>query len=314
MHLTRSIDLCQYNVVLPVHVQFQTGWTTFIAMKDTFDQCLYRPQVEVAREVLRARDLLIDLEKVALHPVFNEDWKIVSNLNIGIVEALKLKQPVLVALFIVRRLGEATASEKAGAIRSAHAQRKELKAIRVKGGFTELANRVIPPPTPRFGLGSATRVSPPPTMPAAVSKVVFFQRHRRLRQRIHGKGLRWRRRARQRRAGALRPHERVVPPGTRGVGWPRRSRGRQRSRPRDFPEAYPRGFDFHKPPPYDLAIERMFQVRQLGPCPPVLPQLRSHTRKGQLSVGVTPAVGPSVGIYVRRPDTRLLHRPRAQAR
>ena len=115
-------------MTMPVRAQFQTGWATFVAMKDAFDQCLYRPQVEVAREVLRARDLLIDLEKVALHPALKEEWKIVSELNVGLVEALKFKQPVLVALFIVRRLGEATASEKAGTIRTAHAQLKELKA------------------------------------------------------------------------------------------------------------------------------------------------------------------------------------------
>ena len=40
-------------------------------MKDAFDQCLYRPQVEVAREVLSAQDLLIDLKKVALHTALN---------------------------------------------------------------------------------------------------------------------------------------------------------------------------------------------------------------------------------------------------
>ena len=59
-------------MIMPVRAQFQTGWATFVAMKDGFDQCLYRPQGEVAREVarevLRARDLLIDLEKGALHP------------------------------------------------------------------------------------------------------------------------------------------------------------------------------------------------------------------------------------------------------
>ena len=108
-------------MTIPVRAQFQTGWASFVNMKEAFDQCLYRPQVEVAWEVLRARDLLIDLEKVALHPALKEEWKVVSDLNVGIVEALKLKQPVLVALFIARRLGEATISEKAGAIRTAHA-------------------------------------------------------------------------------------------------------------------------------------------------------------------------------------------------
>ena len=102
--------------------------------------------MEVAREVLQARDLLIDLEKGALHPALNEEWKIVSNLNVGIVEVLKLKKPVLVTFFIAQRLGEATASEKTGAICTAHAQLKELKAMRGKGGFAELANWVIPPP------------------------------------------------------------------------------------------------------------------------------------------------------------------------
>ena len=28
MHLTRSIDPCLYNMALPVHAQFQTGWAT----------------------------------------------------------------------------------------------------------------------------------------------------------------------------------------------------------------------------------------------------------------------------------------------
>ena len=99
-----------------------------------------------------------------------------SDLNVGVVEALKLKQPVLVALFIARRLGEATASEKAGAIRTAHAQLKELKAMGGKGGFAELANWVISPPRLRFGLGSTTRAPPtPPTTPAAVSEGGGFQ-------------------------------------------------------------------------------------------------------------------------------------------
>ena len=127
-------------MIMPVRAQFQTGWAIFIAMKDALAQCLYRPQVEVAREVLRARHLLIDLEKIALHPVLKEEWRVVSDVNVGRVEALKLKQPVLVALFIARRMREATASEKAGAIRTAHALLKELKAMRGKGGFAELAN------------------------------------------------------------------------------------------------------------------------------------------------------------------------------
>ena len=143
---------------MPVRAQFQTGWATFVAMKDGFDQCLYRPQGEVAREVLRARALLIDLEKVELHPALKEEWRVISDLNVGIVEALKLKQPNLVALFIARRLGEATASEKAGAIRTAHAQLKELKAMGGKGGFAELANWVIPLP----GHGSLWGAPPGP--------------------------------------------------------------------------------------------------------------------------------------------------------
>ena len=157
-------------MTMPVRAQFQIGWATFDAMKDAFDQCLYRPQVEVVREVFRARDLLIDLEKAALHPALKEKWRVVSDLNVGVVEALKLKQPVLVALFIARRLGEATASEKAGSIRTAHAQLEEFKAMGGKGGFAELANWVIPPPRPRFGLGSTTRASTPLTTPASVSE------------------------------------------------------------------------------------------------------------------------------------------------
>ena len=148
--LTRSIDPCLFNMALPVPARFQTGWATFVAMKDDFDQCLYRPQMEVAREALQARDLLIDLDKVDLHPALRGQWKVVSDLNVEIVEALKLKQPVLVALFIARRLGEATASEKIGAIRTAHAQLKELKTMGGKGGFAELANWAILPLRPRW--------------------------------------------------------------------------------------------------------------------------------------------------------------------
>ena len=99
---------------------------------------------------------------VALHPALNEKWKVVSDLNAGIVEALKLKQPVLVALFITRRLGEATASEKAGAIRTAHTQLKELKAMEGKGWVCGTRQPGHPPPRPRFGLGSTTRAGPSP--------------------------------------------------------------------------------------------------------------------------------------------------------
>ena len=156
-------------MTMPVRAHFQIGWVTFVAMKDAFDQCLYRPQVEVAREVLRARDILIDLEKVALHPAFKEEWR--SDLsNVGIVDALKLKQLVLVALFIARRLGEATSSEKAGAIRTTHAQLKKLKAMGRKGGFAELANWVTPPQaTVRSGEHHQGQPAPS-TAPAAVSE------------------------------------------------------------------------------------------------------------------------------------------------
>ena len=157
-------------MTIPVRAQFQTGWATFVAMKDAFDQCLYRPLPEVAREVLRARDLLIDLEKVALHPALKEEWRVVSDLNVGVVEALKLKQPVLVALPIARRLGEATASEKAGAIRTAHAQLKALKAMGGKGGFAELANWVIPRLATVRSRKHHQGQPTPPTTPAAVSE------------------------------------------------------------------------------------------------------------------------------------------------
>ena len=219
-------------MTMPVRAQFQTGWATFVAMKDAFDQCLYRPQVEVAREVIRARDLLIDLKKVALHPALKEEWRVVSDLNIRIVEALKLKQPVLVALFIARRLGEATSSEKAGAIRTAHAQLKELKAMKGKGGFAELANWVIPPP----GHGSVWVAPPGPAHTPHHASGGFGGGGRG----SNGAGdfsvLQWRGRAHQRWPGALRPHKRAVPPRTRGAGWPRRPRGRQRPRPHDLPE------------------------------------------------------------------------------
>ena len=164
---------------------------------------------------------------------------------------LKLKQPVLVALFTARRLGEVTAPEKAEAIRTAHAQRKKLKAMGGKGGFAEFANWVITPP------GNDSVWGAPPGPAHFPHNASGIQWRRSLRQRIHGRSLRWRGRARQRRPGALRSHKRVVPLGPRGAGRPRRPRGRQRPRSRGLPEVYPRGFDFHEPPVYDLPIERM---------------------------------------------------------
>ena len=89
--------------------------------------------------------------------------------------------------------------------------------------------------------------------------------------------------------------------------------GRQRPRSHGLPEVYPRGVDFHEPPPYDVPSERMFQVRYNGPHPPVLPKLMTHSR-GQLYVAGTPTARLAVAGYVRRPGTRPLRRPRAQAR
>ena len=145
---------------------FWTGWATFVAMEDAFEQFLYRAQVEVAREVLRAQDLLIDLEKVTLHLALNKEWKAVSDLNIGIVEALKLKQPVLVAIFIARHLGEVTASEKAGATRTAHALLKGSEAMWGKGEFEELASWSF---LPRAMVRSEEHHQRQPTPPQHVS-------------------------------------------------------------------------------------------------------------------------------------------------
>ena len=83
-----------------MYARFQTGWVNYAAKKDAFDPCLYRSHVEVAQQVLRARDILIDLEKIALNPALKEEWMVVSNFNVVIVETLKFKQPVLVALFM----------------------------------------------------------------------------------------------------------------------------------------------------------------------------------------------------------------------
>ena len=201
---------------------------TFAAMKDAFDQCLYRPQVEVAREVLRARDLLIGLEKVTLHPALKEEWNVVFDLNVGIVEALKLKQPVLVTLFIARHLGEATASEKAGAIRTVHPQLKELKAMGGKGGFAKLTNWVNPPP----GHGSVWGAPPGPTHTPHHASGGFGGRGG-----SNGAG--------NFSSAYMGGNYGGGGPRTRGAGWPRRPRGRQRPRPRGLPEVYPRGFGFH---------------------------------------------------------------------
>ena len=108
----------------------------------------------------------------------------------------------------------------------------------------------------------------------------FSHRRRRLRQRLHGRGIRHREWAHQQRARELRTHERAVPPGTRGAGLPRRLRGWQRVRPLGLPEVYPRRFNFPEPPTHDMPTERMLQEGQVGPCPPVLPQLRMYTRGG----------------------------------
>ena len=119
--------------------------------------------------MLRARDLLSDLEKVALHPALKEEWRVVFDLNVGVVEALKLKQPVLVALFIARRLGEATASEKAGAIRTAHAQLKELKAMG-KGRVRGTRQMDYLPPGHGLVWGAPPGPAHTPTTPATVSE------------------------------------------------------------------------------------------------------------------------------------------------
>ena len=231
---------------MPVRAQFQTGWATFVAMKDDFDQCLYRPQVEVAREVLRARDLLIDLEKVALHPALKEKWRVVSDLNVGTVEALKLKQPVLVALCLARRLGRATASEKAGAIRTTHAQLKKLKAIGGKCGFAELANWIMPPPghasvwgappgpahTPYHTSGGFRRGGGGPNGAGDFSSAYMGGRT------VAGEhtsgGL-----------GHYGPTNGRFHRGRGGAGWPRTPRGQQPPRTRGLTEVYSRGFDSH---------------------------------------------------------------------
>ena len=158
-------------MTIPVRAQFQTGWATSVAMKDAFDQCLYMPPVELAREVVGARDLLIDLEKVALHPALKEEGRVVSDLNVGVVETLKLKRPVLVGLFIGRRLGEATASKKAGAIRAAHAQLKDLKAMGGKRGVRGTRQLGYSPPQATVRSGEHHQGQPtPPTTPGAVSE------------------------------------------------------------------------------------------------------------------------------------------------
>ena len=195
--------------------------------------------------MLRARDLLIDHEKVALHQALKEEWRVVSDLNVEVVEALKLKQPVLVALLIARRLGEATASEKTGAIRTAHVQLKELKAMGGKGCFAELANWVIPPQaTVRSGEHHQGQPTPP-TTPAAVSAgggvpmaPVTSAALTREGLTVVGKGTpaaAWDTTA-PRTGGSTE---------TRRAGWSRRPRGRQRPRPHGLPEVYPRGLDFH---------------------------------------------------------------------
>ena len=107
-------------------------------MKDAFDRCLF-------------------------YPALKEKWKVVFDLNVGIVEALKLNQRVLVALFIARRLREAATSEKAGAIRMVHAQFMELKAM--GAGSRNSPTRSFPPQA-MVRLGSATGDrSPPPPPP-----------------------------------------------------------------------------------------------------------------------------------------------------
>ena len=239
---------------------------------------------------------------------------VVSNLIVGIVQALKLKQTVLVALFTTQRLEEATASEKAGAIRTAPAQLKELKAMRNKGGLTKLANWVTPSPCHGSVWGEPPGPVHPLTTPAAVSEVGFSPSAPAASAAYLWEGFTV--------AGESMPAAGRGTTAPRTGGPTRDTEGRAVTKatgaaaaeaPR-LPEVYSRRFDFHKIPSYDLAIERMHQVRQVGPCPPLLPQLRTHTRKGQLSVSVISAVRPSVAIYVRRPDPRYLHRSRAQAR
>ena len=235
--------------------------------------------MEVAREVLRARDLLIDLEKVALHPAFKEEWRVVSDLNVRIVEALKLKQPVLVVLFIARRLGEAAASEKAGAIRTAHAPLKELKAMGGKGGFAELAKWVIPPP----GHGSVWGAPQGPAHTPHHASGGFG-----------GGGL-----AMAPMTSAAHTWEglTVAGEGTPAAGW-------GTTAPQTGGSIEDAGGGVAAEAAGAAAAERMLYVRQVGPRPSVLSKLRTHSRD-QLYVAGAPIARSSVARYVRRPDTRL---------
>ena len=138
------LKMCQLCLLLFLPARFLLDFCSISALLRGFCS-LYAPLVLYSA---RGRGVWfgIDLEKVAQHPVLNEEGKVVSDHNVGIVEALKLMQLIPITLFIARRLEEATASEKAGTIRTAHAQLKELKARRGKGGFAELANWIILPP------------------------------------------------------------------------------------------------------------------------------------------------------------------------
>ena len=205
-----------------------------------------------------------------------------------------------------RLLFEAAALEKARAIRTAYAQLKESKSMKGKGDSPN-SSTVSFPSRPCFRLGRATRASPPsPECQRQFRRLEFLNRRLRLRQRVHERGLRRRKRPCHLRAEAIRPHERAVPSGTRGgVGAAGAARVAA-TETRGFPEGRPRRFDFHELPAHDIPPERVLQVRQVGLRPPVLAELRMHTRGSQLSGGVAPAVHSLVAINVRRSDPRLL--------
>ena len=172
---------------------------------------------------------------------------VVFDLKVRIVETLKLKHPILIALFIARPLEEATASATARAIRTVHAQLKGLEAMGGKGGFAELANWVVSP-RPRFGRESTTRASssPPNHTKGGFEGGVLSSGAGDFGSVYMGGASDGGGRHASGRSGYYGP--------TNGRSYRRRG-GRQLPRFRSLLEVYPRGFDFHEPPPYDLLIE-----------------------------------------------------------
>ena len=155
---------------MPVRAQSQTGWATFVAMKDAFDQCLYRPQVEVAGEVLRAPGPSNRPRegRPAPSPQQGVEGRIrPQRRNSGGPQA-QVAGPRRPLYRKTPGRGDSVGEGRG----HPHGPRatEGVEGDGGKGGFAELANWVVPPPGHGSTWGAPPGQPTPSTTPAAVSE------------------------------------------------------------------------------------------------------------------------------------------------